>query len=188
MPLHDKDRPLDPPDDNRHSLQPPDDSRHSLQPPDKNRHSLQPPDKNRHSLQPADKARLYFFLGLLASAILYSIFFLFLLNTASYETMPRTTRHAYKFGSLILAWLIGFIIYRKIAPAWLLQLWNVTFAIVLTLLLALAAYDAFIHTFPLSLRDTISTFHQALISPIPYVILGLLNFAVNRPPSTKNPD
>jgi len=175
MPLRDKDRPLDPPDDSRHSLHPSDDSRHSLQ----------PPDHSRHSLQPADKARLYFFLGLLASAILYSVFFLFLLNTDSYETTPRTTRHVYKFGSLILAWLIGFIIYRKIAPAWLLQLWNLTFAICLILLLALGAYDALIHTLPLSLRDIISTFHLALISPIPYVVFGLLNFAVRRPPSNK---
>jgi hypothetical protein len=139
--------------------------------------------KNR-PLQPSDKARLYFFLGLLASSILYSAFVLFLLNAPSYETMPRNARHVYKFGSLILAWLIGFIIYRKIAPAWLLQLWNISFAASLSLLLALAAYDAFFHTLPLSIRDIISTFHEALISPIPYVVLGLLNFATrtSQPP------
>jgi|GEM_PF-3126009 hypothetical protein len=129
------------------------------------------------SLQPTDKARLYFFLGLLASSILYSALILFILSSTSYETMPRNTRHLYKFGSLILAWLIGFIIYRKIAPTWLLQLWNVTFAVSLSLLLALAAYDAIFHTLPLSFREIISAFHQALISPIPYVVFGLLNFA-----------
>jgi hypothetical protein len=128
-------------------------------------------------LQPTDNARLRFFLGLLASALLYSLFVLCLLNTPGYETMPRTTRHLYKFGSLILAWLIGFIVYRKRAPAWLLQLWHLTFAASLGLLLLLAAYDAFIHTLPLSLRDIISTFHQAMISPIPYVVFGLFNFA-----------
>jgi len=143
---------------------------------------MPPRDKGR-PLQPADKARLYFFLGLLASAILYSVVFLCLLNTSSYETMPRTTRHFYKFGSLILAWLIGFIIYRKLAPAWLLQLWNLSFAACLGLLLALAAYDAFIHILPLPLRDIISTFHEALISPIPYVVFGLINFATRTPPS-----
>jgi hypothetical protein len=131
-------------------------------------------------LRAKDRARLYFFLGLLASAILYSACVLFLLSTTSYETMPRNTRHLYKFGSLIIAWLIGFIIYRKIAPAWLLQLWNISFAASLSLLLALAAYDAFFHTLPLSFRDIISTFHQALISPIPYVVFGLLNFAIRR--------
>ncbi len=137
-------------------------------------------------MSPRDKARLYFFLGLLASAILYSVVTLGLLNTASYETMPRTTRHFYKFGSLILAWLIGFIIYRKIASAWLLQLWSLSFAVCLGLLLALAAYDAFVHILPLTLRDIITTFHEALISPIPYVVFGLINFA-NRTPPSKQP-
>jgi hypothetical protein len=124
-----------------------------------------------------DQARLRFFLGLLASAILYSLFVLCVLNTPSYETMPRTTRHLYKFGSLILAWLIGLIVYRKIAPAWLLQLWHLTFAASLGLLLLLAAYDAIVQPLPLSFRDIISTFHEALISPIPYVVFGLLYFA-----------
>jgi hypothetical protein len=136
-------------------------------------------------LQPNDKARLYFFLGLLASAILYSVFILCLLNTDSYETTPRTTRHLYKFGSLILAWLIGFIVYRKIASAWLLQLWSLSFAAFLALLLSLAAYDALIHTLPLSLRDITTTFHEALISPIPYVIFGLINFASRTPQGNK---
>jgi hypothetical protein len=124
-----------------------------------------------------DRSRLRFFLGLLTSVLLYSLFVLCLLNTPGYETMPRTTRHLYKFGSLILAWLIGFLVYRKIAPAWLLQLWHISFAASLGLLLLLAAYDAFIQTLPLSFRDIISTFHEALISPIPYVVFGLLNFA-----------
>jgi hypothetical protein len=144
-----------------------------------------PPRDKPRPLRPTDKARLYFFLGLLASAIQYSVVTLCLLNTSAYETTPRTTRHLYKFGSLILAWLIGFVVYRKIASAWLLQLWSLSFAVCLGLLLALAAYDAFIHTLPLFLRDIITTFHEALISPIPYVVFGLLNFAVRRPPSKK---
>jgi hypothetical protein len=145
-------------------------------------------DKTRPPLQPTDRARLYFFLGLLATAILYSFFVLCLLNTTAYETVPRNTRHLYKFGALILAWLIGFFIYRKIAPAWLLQLWNISFAASLIFLLALAAYDAFFHTLALSFRDIINTFHEALISPVPYVVFGLLNFAVNRSASKKTTD
>jgi hypothetical protein len=155
---------------------------------DKSRPPLQPTDRTRHSLQPTDRARLYFFLGLLATAILYSYFVLCLLNTSIYETIPRNTRHLYKFGALILAWLIGFFVYRKIAPAWLLQLWNISFAASLSFLLALAAYDAFFHTLSLSFRDIINAFHEALISPIPYVVFGLLNFAVNRTASKKTTD
>ena len=56
------------------------------------------------------------------------------------------------------------------------------------LLLALAAYDAFFHPLSLSFRDPISAFHEALISPIPYVVFGLLNFAVDRTASKKTTD
>jgi hypothetical protein len=165
-----------------------DKTRPPLEPADQDRHSLQPTDQARHSLQPTDQARLYFFLGLLATAILYSFFVLCLLSTTAYETVPRNTRHVYKFGALILAWLIGFFIYRKIAPAWLLQLWNISYAASLSFLLVLAAYDTFFHTLALSFRDIISTFHEALISPVPYVVFGLLNFAVNRTASKKQTD
>jgi hypothetical protein len=133
-------------------------------------------------MQRRDKARLYFFLGLLASAILYSAYNLFILDPYVYADMGRSTRHIYKFGSIIIAWLIGFFIFRLTAPAWLLQLWNILYAAGLALLLLLAGYDAAIHTLPDTLRQPISTFHEALISPIPYVVIGLLNRATRRSP------
>ena len=128
-------------------------------------------------MQRRDKARLYFFLGLLATAILYSAYNLYILNPYVYKDMGRSTRHLYKFGSILIAWLIGFLVFRKIAPAWLLQLWNLIYPIGLGLLLLLAACDNFIHPLPPTLRQPISTFHEALISPIPYVVIGLLNRA-----------
>ena len=91
--------------------------------------------------------------------------------------MGRSTRHLYKFGSILIAWLIGFLCFRKIAPAWLLQLWNIIYTTGPGLLLLLAAYDTFIHPLSPTLRQPVSTFHEALISPIPYVVVGLLNRA-----------
>ena len=135
-------------------------------------------------MQRRDKARLYFFFGLLASAILYSAYNLYVLDPFVYTNMGRSTRHLYKFASILIAWLIGFLVFRKTAPAWLIQLWNILYAAGLGLLLLLACYDAFIHLLPPSLRQPISTFHEALISPIPYVVTGLLNFAIRRTPPT----
>jgi hypothetical protein len=133
-------------------------------------------------MQRRDKARLYFFLGLLAAAILYSAYNLYILDPYVYEDMARSTRHFYKFGSIVIAWLIGFSVFRKTAPAWLLQLWNIIYTTGLGILLLLAACDTFIHPLPPTLRQPISTFHEALISPIPYVVIGLLNFAIRRTP------
>ncbi|HET6253220.1 MAG TPA: hypothetical protein VFE32_04075 [Puia sp.] len=141
---------------------------------------MQPLEKDRPAIPPRDKARLYFFLGLLASAILYSAYNLYILDPYVYAAMGRSTRHIYKFGSIIIAWLIGFLIFRKIAPAWLLQLWNIIYIAGLGLLLLLAGYDSLIYPLPQTLRQPISTFHEALISPIPYVVLALLTIAIHR--------
>jgi hypothetical protein len=136
-------------------------------------------------MQRRDKARLYFFLGLLATAILYSAYNLYILDPYVYEDMGRSTRHIYKFGSIVIAWLTGFLVFRTTAPAWLIQLWNIIFTAGLGLLLLLAAYDAFIHPLPPTLRQPVSTFHEGLISPIPYVVIGLLNFATRRTTPTQ---
>ena len=136
-------------------------------------------------MQQPDRARLYFFLGLLASAILYSAYNLYVLDPYVYASMGRGIRHGYKFGSLLLAWLIGFLVFQKIAPAWLNQLWNILYAAGLAILIILALYDAFIHNLPPSIRQPVSTFHETLISPIPYVVIGLLTRATRRTTSPK---
>jgi len=95
-------------------------------------------------MQQREKHRLFFFTGLLASAILYSAYNLYVLDPYVYADMARGTRHLYKFGSIIIAWLIGFAAFRKTAPAWLLHLWNILYAASLAILLLLAACDALI--------------------------------------------
>jgi hypothetical protein len=120
------------------------------------------------------KARLIFLIGLLVSIILYSAYNLYILDPFVYEKMSRPTRHFFKFGSLILAWAIGFLAFRNLAPSWLRHLWNILYASSGTLLLILAIIDAAIHGLPPAIRQPISTFHEALISPIPYVVIGLL--------------
>lgn len=137
-------------------------------------------------MQRRDKARIYFFIGLLASVILYSAYNLYILNPYVYADMGRGTRHFYKFGAVIIAWLIGFSVYRKTATAWILQLWFILYGAGLGILLALATIDAFFHPLPPGLRQPVSTFHEAIISPIPYVVFGLLNFA-GRPPHVRRP-
>lgn len=151
-----------------------------MQQPKKGHRPPRPGDPSHRPIPARDKTRLFFFTGLLASAILYSAYNLYVLDLNVYDYMARDTRHIYKFASLIIAWLIGLAAFRKTTPAWLLQLWNILYAAGLAILLLFAAYDSFIHLLPPNLRDTISTFHEALISPIPYVVIGLLNFATRR--------
>jgi hypothetical protein len=145
-------------------------------------------------MQPRDKIRLYFFLGLLGAALLYSAYNLYILDPYVYVRMSRSTRHVYKFGAVILSWLIGFIVYRKTAAGWLLLIWHLLFGLGIVVLVLLAGYDATIHELPPSLRQPVSTFHEFLISPIPYVFVGIISRGMARraspptPPSLDNAD
>src|SRR6185312_8475368 len=120
-------------------------------------------------MQTRDKIRLYFFLGLLGTAILYSAYNLYILDPFVYERMSRGRRHIYKFGAVVISWLIGYLVYRKIAAGWLLLIWHLVFGVGILILILLAGYDAAIHELSPSLRQPVSTFHEFLISPIPYV-------------------
>src|ERR1700761_4157210 len=111
---------------------------------------------------PNRSPRLYFILGLLASIILYTAYNLYILDPYVYERMGRSTRHIYKFGSIILSWLIGYLAFRKFSPTWVLQLWHFLFAAGLLLLLILAAWDILINPLPPYLKQPVSTFHEAL--------------------------
>lgn len=136
-------------------------------------------------MQPRDKSTLNFFLGLLVVALLYSAYNLYILDPEVYEFMSRGTRHLYKFGGLILTWLTGWLVYRKVRPAWLIQVWDLLYACGLGLLLLLAAYDSFIRELPLALRQPVSTFHEFLISPIAYVVIGILYRALQTGPAAR---
>lgn len=138
-------------------------------------------------MQPRDKIRLYFFLGLLGAALLYSAYNLYILDPHVYMRMSRSTRHVYKFGAVIISWLIGFLVFRKTAPGWLLLVWHLLFAAGIVILVLLAGYDATIHELPPSLRQPVSTFHEFLISPIPYVFVGIVSRARRAAPFPRRP-
>jgi hypothetical protein len=129
-------------------------------------------------MQRPDNRRLFFFLGLLAMAILYSVYNLYLLDEHFFEITSRKTRHLIKFGSVLVAYVIGFLAFKKYCPAWLMQLWTIIYAAGLLLLVLFGIYDEWISSFSMPFRNLVITLHECLISPIPYVIIGIINFAL----------
>jgi hypothetical protein len=132
-------------------------------------------------MQRLHKSRLFYFLGLLAILLVYSAYNLYVLDPDVYATMTRGTRHGYKFGSVVLIYGIGWRVLRKPWPGWINQLWHLLYAGGLALLLLLAACDVLIGALSVPLRSLVSSFHEFLISPIPYVIAGLLSRIVKPP-------
>jgi hypothetical protein len=121
--------------------------------------------------------RLFFFIGLLAIAILYSIYNLYLLDTRFFTITTRMTRHVIKLGSVLLAYGIGLLAYKRFCPAWLMQLWHILYATGLLLLVLLGVYDGWISQLSMPVRNLVITWHEFLISPVPYVIVGIINSA-----------
>jgi len=126
------------------------------------------------------KSRWFFVFGLLAIAILYSAYNLYILDPEVFDSMSRGTRHIFKFGSVIIAYGIGLFAFRRFSPDWVMQLWHLLYGVGLGILILLGLYDAIFSTLSMPLRKVISTFHEFLISPIPYVIVGIMNSALKR--------
>jgi hypothetical protein len=141
------------------------------------------------------KSRWFFVLGLLAIAILYSAYNLYILDPEVFDSMSRGVRHVFQFGTVILAYGIGLFAFRRFSPDWVMQLWHLLYGLGLGILILLGLYDAIFSTLSMPLRKVISTFHEFLISPIPYVIIGIMNSALKRatppvpavPPSSSVP-
>jgi hypothetical protein len=135
------------------------------------------------------KSRWFFVLGLLAIAILYSAYDLYILDPEVFDSMSRSVRHGFKFGTVIIAYGIGVFAFRRFSPDWVMQLWHLLYGVGLGILIVLGLYDAIFSTLSMPLRKVISTFHEFLISPIPYVIVGILNSALKRamPPGPAGP-
>jgi ABC-type uncharacterized transport system permease subunit len=132
-------------------------------------------------MQPTDKRRLFFFIGLLAMAILYSVNNLYLLDHHFFEITTRATRHLIKFGSVLIAYGIGLFAFRNYSPSWLMQLWNILYAAALLVLIFLGIYDGWIREFSMPVRNGVAALHEFLISPVPFVVTGIINRAVSHP-------
>ena len=120
---------------------------------------------------------MFFFIGLLAIAILYSIYNLYLLDTRFFTITTRMTRHVIKFGSVLVAYGIGLLAFKRFCPSWLMQLWHFLYAAGLLLLILLGVYDGWISQLSMPVRNLVITLHEFLISPVPYVIVGIINSA-----------
>jgi hypothetical protein len=132
----------------------------------------------------ADKRKLRFFIGLLAIAGLYSVYVLYLSDLRYVQETSRGIRHAIRFSTILVAYGIGVFAFAKESPGWLVQIWHLLYIGMLLLLILLGFYDAAVKELSLPLRELVITLHEFLISPIPYVIAGIIRRAVRPEPTS----
>ena len=121
-----------------------------------------------------DSRRWRFAAGLVVIALLYTSYIIYCSNLHFVEATSRGVRHVVRFSTILLTYGIGLLVFARVYPAWLVQLWHIGYLGMLSLLLLLGIYDFWAQDLSVTFRDFIITVHELLISPIPYVIAGLV--------------
>jgi glucan phosphoethanolaminetransferase (alkaline phosphatase superfamily) len=121
-----------------------------------------------------DSRRWRFAAGLVVIALLYTSYIIYCSNLHFVEATSRGVRHVVRFSTILLTYGIGLLVFARVYPNWLVQLWHIGYLGMLSLLLLLGIYDFWAQDLSVTFRDFIITVHELLISPIPYVIAGLV--------------
>jgi hypothetical protein len=112
--------------------------------------------------------------GLVSIALLYTIYIIYCSNLHYVEATSRGARHVVRLSTILLTYGIGLMVFTRVYPAWLVQLWHIGYLGILGLLLLLGIYDFWTQGLSVPFRDLIITVHELLISPVPFVIAGLV--------------
>jgi hypothetical protein len=132
-----------------------------------------------------DNRRWRFVAGLVAIALLYTVYMLYFDNPHFLEASSRGVRHVIRFSTILLTYGIGAWVFTRVYPVWLVQLWHIGYLGMLGVLLLLGIYDFWRQDLSVPLRDLIIAVHESLISPIPFVVAGLMyRLAGTRVPSS----
>jgi hypothetical protein len=123
---------------------------------------------------PCHNKRVVFFTGLLAVTVLFSVYNLYLTGYSYFEATSQKTRHMIRFATVLLAWGTGVFAYRSESPGWLLSIWHLFYAAVVIILLSIGIYDWWSGGAGSDLRNTARSLNEFLISPVPFVVAGLI--------------
>ena len=118
--------------------------------------------------------RWRFAAGLVSIAVLYTIYIIYCNNLHYVEATSRGVRHVVRLSTILLTYGIGLMVFARGYPTWLVQLWHIGYLGILGLLLLLGVYDFWTQGLSVPLRDLIITVHELLISPVPFVVAGLV--------------
>lgn len=125
--------------------------------------------------------RLRFIAGLVMIIVLFSVYNLYLLDESWFmEGLSRPERHMLKFVSVLVVYAMGIMAFAGRSPGWLLQLWHIIYAALLLLLVLLGLFDTYVQSFSTTVRNLGVSIHVFLISPVPYVFVGIIGRAAAR--------
>jgi hypothetical protein len=114
-------------------------------------------------------------MGLLAIVVLYTFYSLYIDNLRFVEATSRNLRHMIRLLTILATYGIGVLAFGRDYPIWLVRTWHFLYLGLLVLLLLLAGIDAMVEEFAVSFRNVVISLHEFLISPVPYVVAGIVS-------------
>lgn len=114
-------------------------------------------------------------IGLFIILAIYTLYYLFFIESHTTILIPRKLRHVIKFSTTISVYLIGSYHLGRIQPPWMSYLWHFVHLTLLFLLVSIGLYDWFLGMVSQEVKDFTSSIQEFLISPVLYVGMGILN-------------
>lgn len=129
-------------------------------------------------LYKSDKVR--FISGLIFIIVIYSWNYFYFVESNDYASMPKIVIHLISFLVTVAVYLVGTFHLGKLKASWMSSLWHLIHISGLCIIVFLTFFDWFIAEISLALKHFAYSIQEALISPVLYFAMGLLNKSLNK--------
>ena len=113
--------------------------------------------------------------GLGAVIAVYIVYRLILCDPKFLADTSRSLRHFMKFGIVIVVYGLGVFAFFRNSQGWVLSVWHFLYVGMLVLLTLVGVFDAVGGGLPMVARGLTTTVFEFLISPVPLVVLVVVN-------------
>ncbi len=119
--------------------------------------------------------RVYFFSGLIAIVLIYSIYNLFVADASYYLAIPQKLRHISRLAAVLAVYGIGTFALHKYTVKWMMQIWHLIHIAAIAIIVLIGLYYWGAGMISYQLRNIANSLTELLISPALYVGMGILN-------------
>jgi hypothetical protein len=116
-----------------------------------------------------------YWMGLLIMTAAYTaVQFLFNNPYLSSSDIPVDPRQIIRWVNILLIYITGILVIRKMKPGWLLFTWNLVHIVLIAYLFLAVVYEQFVAPLPYGIRGSAAPIIEFLISPVFYMAMGLI--------------
>src|ERR1700761_8474199 len=128
----------------------------------------------------ANKRKYIIIVGLLAIAVVYSLYYLCCVYVSNFDAIPRKVRHLERFASILMVYGIGYYSFKQYGVKWMRDIWNTIYFVLVCLLVLIGMYDWSFGPTSAQIRSVAKTVHEILISPILFMAIAIINKTLAR--------